>query len=108
MLPSHSPPWKLRWRLTAALLIGLAFAAACFAYHSALRSNREHYPSDWFQLHSGARELIAGRNPYAALGPGRPYEFPTTVGYPATAMVAVMPLAAMPLTHAEAAFFGLR
>lgn len=60
--------------------------------------------SDFAQLWVGARELLAGRDPYAAVGPGRLFEWHTSLVFPLPAVLLAVPFTALPLGAAEAAF----
>ncbi len=92
-------------RLAVAVVCGALAALAC--YHFNARSGAAQRPSDFAQVLVGARELFAGRDPYAAVGPGRAFEWHTGLLYPAPALVLAAPIAALPLHAAEAAFAGL-
>ena len=59
------------------------------------------------QLWVGARAMLAGTDPYALVGPGRALAQKAPNYYPATAMIAVLPLAWLELELARAVFFGL-
>src|SRR5262245_24878825 len=50
--------------------------------------------------------LAQGKNPYELIGPGRTYEHPWPLVYPATAAVASMPFAWAPPRLADALFVG--
>src|SRR5688500_20281127 len=52
----------------------------------------------------GAGALANGDNPYSLVGPGRAFDFWSLLIYPATALVAVMPLMALS-EHAAAIVF---
>ena len=51
--------------------------------------------------------MLAGTDPYALVGPGRALAQKAPNYYPATAMIAVLPLAWLELELARAVFFGL-
>ena len=55
----------------------------------------------------GARALWSGENPYAVIGPGRPFAWPFPLLYPLTAVITVLPLAALPAHLARSLFAGL-
>ena len=63
--------------------------------------------SDFGQVWFGARTLLAGGNPYEAIGPGRAFEWDYPLFYPVTALVAIAPLTWLPLRVAEALFAGV-
>ena len=58
-------------------------------------------PSDFDPLWYGARVLLDGRNPYAAVCHGCEFEWADHLYYPGTALLAVVPLAALPLDLAR-------
>jgi hypothetical protein len=60
--------------------------------------------SDFDHVWFAARALADGRNPYALVGPGCEFDWPWPLFYPASALVAVAPIAALPLVAARAAF----
>jgi len=67
--------------------------------------------SDVAQVWAGARALLAHRNPYDAVGPGRTFEWPYPLLYPMTAVLTLAPIAPLPLRWIDplfvAAGFGL-
>jgi len=68
-------------------------------------STKRGWPwTDFDQTWYGARALFAGQDPYSVLGPDRTFELPWPLYYPATALFAVAPLAAMPLPVARVLF----
>jgi hypothetical protein len=62
---------------------------------------------DFDQVWHAANALLAGRNPYAEIGPGLAFDWPAPLYYPLSAAVAVMPLALLPRTVAAALFAAL-
>jgi hypothetical protein len=64
-------------------------------------------PTDFDVVWQGARFLLAGRDPWALVGPGREFEWVSPLYYPAPALVAVAPLAFLPLELARAAWVAL-
>jgi hypothetical protein len=95
-----------RWQRA---LVAILFAGLVAAYGRPAPSAPGAQPryTDFAQVWIGARELIAGRDPYVAVGPGRPLEWHTALVYPAPALVAVAPLSALPLVFAERLFVAL-
>lgn len=63
--------------------------------------------ADFAQIWYGARAMWSGVSPYAAIGPGRAYDWPFPFLYPLTAPLLVAPLAMLPLPTAAAVFVGL-
>ena len=92
-----------RARLLVALGVGLyalAIALVQIARHPGGTSDFDHL---WHAAHF----LWRGIDPYAAIGPGRMYDFPWPLYYPLPAVLAVAPLAALPMLAARAAFVGV-
>ncbi len=79
-----------RWvRASLALVIGAAGALTHYLQIRAVPSHPGDFGVAWF----GARSLLHGVDPYPLIGPGLAYDWPWKPLYPATAMVAAMPLA---------------
>ncbi len=92
---------------TAARVVA-ALAAAAFAlslYRRGPWANGPH-PNDFDHLWFAARVMLGGGDPYAAVGPGRAFDWQFPLYYPGTALVAVAPLAALPLAVARALFIA--
>jgi hypothetical protein len=64
-------------------------------------------PSDFSQLWAGARALLAGSDPYQAVGPGRTFEWHTALVYPLPAVLLALPLGGLTLQMANAVFAGV-
>jgi hypothetical protein len=62
------------------------------------------HPGDFGLSWFGARSLLHGINPYDLVGPGKTYDWPWPLVYPATAFVAAMPLAVLPQLVAALVF----
>ena len=60
--------------------------------------------SDVAQVWAGARALLAHRNPYGAVGPGRTFEWPYPLLYPMTAVLTLAPIAPLPLRWIDPLF----
>ncbi len=94
-------------RAAVALAIGAAAAAFLWAFTVRRRlpglATQSDLAIQWFC----ARVLWAGGDPYLAAGPGRAFAWPAPLVYPATALVALGPLAALPLRVAECAFVAV-
>ncbi|MGZ8468276.1 MAG: hypothetical protein ACXW61_02435 [Gemmatirosa sp.] len=101
-----SAPSRVR-RAAAALAIGALAAAFLWGFTVRRRlpglATQSDLAIQWFC----ARVLWAGGDPYLAAGPGRAFEWPAPLVYPATALVALGPFAALPLHVAECAFVGV-
>jgi hypothetical protein len=94
------PSWRLRaWlAIAASVLSGLR----AFLWVSGEAKSR-----DFDQVWYAARALLAGRNPYAEIGPGLHFDWPAPLYYPLTAAVAVMPLAAIARSVATVLFAAI-
>jgi hypothetical protein len=84
--------------------MSLALFAAHYSYWVA---TNVVFPRDLGHLWFAAREVLAGRNPYSAIGPGLAYEWPWPLYYPLPGVLAVLPLAVLPQSFAIAAFSAL-
>lgn len=85
--------------------VGIAIAAALLFYFERLREPAGH--SDFGQAWFGARTLLAGGNPYALVGPGREFNWPWPLFYPATALLLAIPFAILREIYAATAFVGV-
>ena len=95
-----APPARLR--------VGLAIAAAALSgFRAFLWISGEPRSRDFDQVWYAARTLLAGRNPYAEIGPGLPFDWPAPLYYPLTAAVAVIPLAGLARSLAAVLFAAL-
>jgi hypothetical protein len=61
-------------------------------------------PSDLDHLWHAARAVLAGANPYDAVGPGRAFDWDWGVFYPLPAILLVMPFTVLPVEAARFAF----
>jgi hypothetical protein len=90
------------------LRAGLALAAAALSgLRAFLWIAGEAKSRDFDQVWFAARVLLAGRNPYAEIGPGLHFDWPAPLYYPLTAAVAVAPLAAIQHSVAAVTFAAL-
>lgn len=71
-----------------------------YATHVALTGR----PTDFDQVWAAGRAALAGRDAYAEIGPGRPFEWQWRFFYPMTAPVVVAPLLALPVAWARYVF----
>lgn len=60
--------------------------------------------TDFDQFHFAARALLRGENPYAAVGPGRAFEWGWPLNYPLPSVLLVVPLAWLPVEAGRVAF----
>src|SRR5215218_1846316 len=77
-------------RLRAGLAIVASVLSGLRAY---LWVSGEAKSRDFDQVWFAANALLAGRNPYAEIGPGLRFDWPAPLYYPLTAAVATIPLA---------------
>jgi hypothetical protein len=95
-----------RARLAYAVIAGIL--AAAFILFVDYRSD-EFGPggSDFDQLWFAARALWRGADPYALIGPGRPFDWRWPFVYPLSTAVAFLPFAVLPVLVARVAFTSL-
>ena len=73
------------------------------AHYIKVRVMPDH-PGDFGLSWFGARSLLHGINPYDLVGPGKQYNWPWPLVYPATAFVAAMPVVMLPQLAAALVF----
>ena len=100
MSSSESRYPSQRSRVAVALLIG---SLGALLHYIKIRTMAWH-PGDFGLAWFGARSLLHGINPYDLVGPGRSYNWPWPLVYPATAFIVAMPLAALPQIPATLVF----
>jgi hypothetical protein len=89
---------RLAFALSAALLSGLK--AFLWIAHEAK-------PRDFDQVWHAANAFLAGRNPYAEVGPGLAFDWPAPLFYPLPAVITVIPLTPLPVAIAGVIFAGI-
>lgn len=89
-------------RAAVAAAIALLAGILHYTQHAAEGHHTDFGPT-WY----GARSLIFGVNPYELVGPGLPFDWPWSLLYPATGMVAALPLAAFPEKLASVLFVSV-
>lgn len=101
-------PWgsndpSRRQRVSAA--IAVALIATALLYASFLENPARHtdFSNAWF----GARMMLQGMNPYPLLGPGRVFDMPYPLLYPASSFVAIAPFALLSEKTASLVFTAL-
>lgn len=87
--------------LPFALAVAIVFAAVCCwaAFH---RPNEVH--TDFAQIWYAAKALIAGQDPYGAIGPGKSFPQPYPLFYPFPAVIIGALFTPLSVTWANAAF----
>jgi hypothetical protein len=85
------------------VLVALFIAIGAAAIHNAGPSTNGGL-SDFSMLWYGARFLLAGRDPYALIGPHLTVDLPSRLFYPAPALVAVAPLTLLQFEWAATIF----
>jgi hypothetical protein len=101
---SHAKPLPPRV-LRIALTLTVALTGALIAW--IVWSGPQPQRSDLAPVWASARALLQQQDPYGAVGPGRAFDWPFPQFYPMTAIVAVVPLALLPLRWADPLFVGL-
>lgn len=94
------PTRRLRALLAAAAGILSGFRALMFAVGEA---RARDFDQVWYAAHA----MLAGRNPYAEIGPGLPFDWNAYFYYPLTAVLAVFPITMLKRTIAVTVFAGL-
>lgn len=82
----------------------IALSAGCLA---AQQFNLDRPHSDFGMVWFGAKALVAGQDPYSLIGPGKAFSYGWPLIYPATALVAILPLAVLTEQWATALFVGV-
>ncbi|MDB4884123.1 MAG: hypothetical protein JWL95_2889 [Gemmatimonadetes bacterium] len=80
-------PVPARVRFLICMVLGIAAA-----HYVHLLATHVAFHRDVAQLWFAAREVLHGRNPYSAIGPGRTYEWPWPLYYPLPSVLAVIPI----------------
>jgi hypothetical protein len=88
--------------MTLALAAALLSGAKAFLWISG-----QTKPRDFDQIWFAARAFLAGRNPYAEIGPGLAFNWPAPLYYPLTAVLSVAPLAPIPRPIAGVLFAAI-
>jgi hypothetical protein len=92
---------KVRW------ITALTFAALAVLYAGARIGQEPGHPTDFDQLWHAARALLAGRDPYSVVGPGREFEWTWPLYYPLPAVLLATPFTLLPVALARVVFTGL-
>ncbi len=91
-----------RQKTRVAVAMVVATLATLFPFAEHIRGQGR--PSDFGIIWFGARSLLHGINPYPLVGPGLPFDWDWHLYYPATSMVAVLPLGLLPQLAATLTF----
>jgi hypothetical protein len=67
----------------------------------------KQYPGDFEQVWYAARAILAGKDPYQLIGPGRPFAFDFVFRYPLPAAVVAIPVTPLRPEIASGLFVGL-
>ena len=87
--------------------VGLTLAIIAVVYLSHYERALTNYHSDLDVQLAGARFLLAGRNPYQLIGPGREFRWGGTLYHPAPTLILISPLAGLGLATARAVFVAI-
>ena len=98
--PKKAP--SRRFRLVLAMVAGLLSGLRALLWVKGAAK-----PRDFEQVWYAANAILAGRNPYAEIGPGLPFDWSTPFYYPLTAAVSVAPLALLSSVAAAVLFAAL-
>jgi hypothetical protein len=84
--------------------VALAFAAVTAAFVTARTLHEPHWPTDFDQLGHAAMALRQGADPYAVVGPDRPFPWLWPLYYPLPAVLFAVPFTFLPVVAARIAF----
>ncbi len=96
-----APAARSRWP------VALAFAMVTATFVAARVLHEPDWPTDFDQLWHAARSLLNGDNPYATVGPGRPFQWDWPLFYPLPAVLLAVPFTVLPVAVARVAFSTL-
>ncbi|GLC26662.1 hypothetical protein [Roseisolibacter agri] len=100
-MPEARASPSVRARLVVALLMGVWAVLLMLGFGAVT-----HRATDFDVVWHGARLFLDGQDPWLLIGPGRRVAWPSPLYYPAPALLALAPLAALPLDVARALFVG--
>jgi hypothetical protein len=86
------------------VMVALAFAAITAAYVTARALHEPNWPTDFDQLWHAATALRGGDDPYAVVGPGRPFPWLWPLYYPLPAVLFAVPLTLLPVQAGRIVF----
>lgn len=98
---AEGPPVRARLLLA----VGVAIAAVLVVILAERMGKTRS--TDFDQFWYAARALLAGRSPYAEVGPARPYPWGFPLVFPLPAVLFAVPFTALPLEAARASFAAL-
>ena len=87
--------------------VAILFAFLTAAYAAARAIHEPAWPTDFDQLWHAARALLAGNDPYTAVGPGKTFQWDWPLYYPLPAVILAVPFAVLPVVGARIAFSAL-
>lgn len=96
-----------RSTLRTRAVVALAFALIAASYATARALHEPNWPTDFDQLWHAARALLAGKDPYGAVGPGTPFPWLWPLYYPLPAVLFAAPFSFLPVVAARIAFSTL-
>jgi hypothetical protein len=87
--------------------VAVAFGALTAAYATARGLHEPLWATDFDQLWHAAKSLLAGNDPYSAVGPGKAFPWSWPLYYPLPAVIIAVPFTALPVLGARIAFSGV-
>ena len=87
--------------------VAILFAFLTAAYAAARAIHEPAWPTDFDQLWHAARALLAGNDPYTAVGPGKTFQWDWPHYYPLPAVILAIPFTVLPVIGARIAFSAL-
>ena len=92
-----------RERIVFAVVAAVLFASVSWFVSKGI----EGYASDWDQVWHGAKASLEGKDPYSVVGPGLAADYGFPLYYPYPSLVAMLPLALLPLGIGRTVFVGI-
>jgi hypothetical protein len=90
-----------------AVVLALLTAGLVTAYLWHVQRSAERFHGDLDVQLAAVRYLLAERNPYPLIGPGREFNWPATLYHPLPTLIVLAPLGALSLPTARLVFVGL-
>jgi hypothetical protein len=87
--------------------VAILFAVLTAAYATARAIHEPGWPTDFDQLWHAARAMLAGNDPYTAVGPGKSFQWDWPLYYPLPAVMLAVPFSVLPVIGARIAFSAL-
>ena len=96
-----------RSTLRARAGVAILFALITATYATARAIHEPAWPTDFDQLWHAARAMLAGNDPYDAVGPGKTFQWDWPLYYPLPAVILSVPFTILPIVGARITFSAL-